>query len=146
MPSLCQFFGKDNNTALLLSHLSCYLNESDWRLRLALVNSLATIAPFVGTHSIQQFVLPLLSEGLHDLENDVIVAALEALCFLYEATFIEYGQLNKFVAEVAPLLIHSSVRIRLSAARLISSLARNAGTARSFCFLLLAIRPFLKNW
>ncbi|KAJ3628705.1 hypothetical protein Zmor_003943, partial [Zophobas morio] len=116
MPSLCQFFGKDNNTALLLSHLSCYLNESDWRLRLALVNSLATIAPFVGTHSIQQFVLPLLSEGLHDLENDVIVAALEALCFLYEATFIEYGQLNKFVAEVAPLLIHSSV----------SSLASNA--------------------
>jgi hypothetical protein len=34
----------------------------------------------------------------------------------FQATFIEYGQLNKFVAEVAPLLIHSSV----------SSLASNA--------------------
>jgi phosphoinositide-3-kinase regulatory subunit 4 len=56
---ICIFLGRQRANDIL-SHITCYLNESDWRLRRALFEGIIGLAAFVGGKSLEYFILPLL--------------------------------------------------------------------------------------
>lgn len=56
---LCIFLGRQRANDII-SHIACYLNESDWRLRRALFEGIIGVGAFVGGKSLEYFILPLL--------------------------------------------------------------------------------------
>jgi len=62
--SLCVFFGRQRSNDFLLGHLITYLNDRDWMLRAAFFESIVGIATFVGGRSLEEYILPLLSQAI----------------------------------------------------------------------------------
>jgi phosphoinositide-3-kinase, regulatory subunit 4 len=65
--SLCVFFGRQRSNDFLLSHLITYLNDRDWMLRCAFFESIVGVATFVGGRSLEEYILPLLSQAITGL-------------------------------------------------------------------------------
>jgi phosphoinositide-3-kinase regulatory subunit 4 len=62
--TLCLFFGRSKTNEVLLSRMITYLNDKDWRLRCAFLESIVSVAALVGTTSLEEFVLPLMEQAL----------------------------------------------------------------------------------
>lgn len=62
--SLCIFFGRQRSNDFLLSHLITFLNDRDWMLRCAFLESIVGVATFVGGRSLEEYILPLLSQAI----------------------------------------------------------------------------------
>jgi phosphoinositide-3-kinase regulatory subunit 4 len=41
-----------------------YLNDKDWKLRHAFLENIVSVAAFVGSTSLEEFVLPLMEQAL----------------------------------------------------------------------------------
>lgn len=61
---LCLVFGRYKTNEVLLSRMITYLNDKDWRLRSAFLENIVSVAAFVGTNSLEEFVLPLMEQAL----------------------------------------------------------------------------------
>lgn len=67
--SLCVFFGRQRSNDFLLSHLITYLNDRDWMLRCAFFESIVGIATFVGGSSMEEYILPLLTQAITGMSS-----------------------------------------------------------------------------
>lgn len=61
---LCLAFGRTKTNEVLLSRMITYLNDKDWRLRHAFLENIVSVAAFVGSTSLEEFVLPLMEQAL----------------------------------------------------------------------------------
>lgn len=61
---LCLAFGRSKTNEVLLSRMITYLNDRDWRLRAAFWENIVSVAAFVGSKSLEEFVLPLMEQAL----------------------------------------------------------------------------------
>jgi phosphoinositide-3-kinase regulatory subunit 4 len=61
---LCLAFGRTKTNEVLLSRMITYLNDKDWRLRSAFLEKIVSVAAFVGSTSLEEFVLPLMEQAL----------------------------------------------------------------------------------
>jgi phosphoinositide-3-kinase regulatory subunit 4 len=61
---LCLVFGRTKTNDVLLIRMITYLNDQDWRLRCAFLESIVSVAAFVGATSLEEFVLPLMEQAL----------------------------------------------------------------------------------
>lgn len=64
IPRLAQFLGKQLTNDLILSHMITYLNDSDWQLRRSFLDSVVGVANFVGSQSVEMFLLPILRQAI----------------------------------------------------------------------------------
>lgn len=77
---LCSFFGRSRTTEFLLPHMITILNEkTDWSIRAAFFDALATVLACIGWESVD-IVKSLLEQGLRDSEEFVIQRTLCCLC------------------------------------------------------------------
>lgn len=135
MPRLCIFFGRRKTIDILLSHMITYLNDVDWMLRrldLAIwvcetysfpytlfpsfyssfFDSIVGIATFVGSRSLEEYILPLMMQSLTDFEEFVVEKVLRALTSLAELRLIMKIKLKELVSNILPLLYHPNPWIR----------------------------------
>ena len=61
---LCLFFGRQRANEALISHLVTYFNDPDWVLRSEFCDAVVGISTFIGPHSFNEFLLPLLVMAL----------------------------------------------------------------------------------
>jgi phosphoinositide-3-kinase regulatory subunit 4 len=61
---LCLVFGRTKTNDVLLIRMITYLNDQDWRLRCTFLESIVSVAAFVGATSLEEFVLPLMEQAL----------------------------------------------------------------------------------
>lgn len=57
-------FGRTKTNDVLLIRMITYLNDQDWRLRCTFLESIVSVAAFVGATSLEEFVLPLMEQAL----------------------------------------------------------------------------------
>lgn len=62
--SLCVFFGRQRSNDFVLGHLISYLNDRDWMLRCGFFESIVGVATFVGGRSMEEYILPLLTQAI----------------------------------------------------------------------------------
>jgi phosphoinositide-3-kinase, regulatory subunit 4 len=65
--SLCVFFGRQRSNDFVLGHLISYLNDRDWMLRCGFFESIVGVATFVGGRSMEEYILPLLTQAITGL-------------------------------------------------------------------------------
>lgn len=75
---LCLFFGHRRTLDMLLPLLIAFLNDASWQLRRAFFDVVVALAPFVGQHAVDAYLLECVLQKLAD--SDARVAAAAARC------------------------------------------------------------------
>ncbi|ORZ39930.1 hypothetical protein BCR44DRAFT_1458058 [Catenaria anguillulae PL171] len=112
---LSGFFGRQATNDVILSHIITYLNEKDESLRCSLFSALVGVSQVAGPQSLQEYILPLLVQSLHDHSPVVMEHVLTTLTDMIKLKQLRNIQLRVVVSHVAPLLLHPIVFIRHAA-------------------------------
>ncbi|TQV96546.1 VPS15 protein kinase [Cordyceps javanica] len=143
VPELCMFF-KEQSNDVLLAHLNTYLNDRDWTLKCAFFDTVVGIAAFIGSVSLEEFMLPLMLQALTDPEEFVVQAAIHSLAQLAGLGLLSKAKLWELLDLIGRFTMHPNIWIRESAAEFISMSASFLEPADIRCFLLPLIKPYLK--
>eukprot|EP00457_Paulinella_chromatophora_P000231 gb/GEZN01000231.1/.p1 GENE.gb/GEZN01000231.1/~~gb/GEZN01000231.1/.p1 ORF type:complete len:1689 (+),score=318.73 gb/GEZN01000231.1/:174-5240(+) len=141
---ICILVGRSKVNNELLPHLITVLNSRDWLVRAAFLEHVTGLGVVVGREAFQNFILPCLEQALFDVEETVTRRVLHALASLCELGLLERRLLIQFLPKIIPLLCLPSAWIRNEAIHLLVSLSRVLGLAKTFCFVIPALRPVLK--
>lgn len=145
VPELCLFFGTAESNDIILTHLNTYLNDRDWMLKCAFFETIIGIAAFMGSVSLEEFILPLMIQALTDTEEFVVQGTLHSLAELAKLGLLSKPRLWELVDVVARFSMHPNIWIRESTADFISNAARYIPLADIRCILLPSISPYLKT-
>ncbi len=108
----CVFFGRQIANDVLLSHIITYLNDANWELRCSFFESVVGIATFLGSKGLEEYLLPLIMQSIHDAEEFVVQRVLKSLISLSELRLIEKTRLREILGTVLPLMCHPNPWIR----------------------------------
>ena len=142
--SLCIFFGSTRAGDVVLSHLNTYLNHHDWMLKCAFFRTIVGVATFVGGPALEEFVLPLMIQSLHDSEEFVVREVLSSFASMAELGLIQRSKIFELVDICARYMIHPNVWIRESSVHFIAASSWHLTIADRQCLVAPLVRPYLK--
>lgn len=145
VPELCMFFGTAESNDIILTHLNTYLNDRDWMLKCAFFETIVGIGAFMGSVSLEEFILPLMIQALTDTEEFVVQGALHSLAQLAGLGLLSKSRLWELVDVVARFSMHPNIWVRESAANFLSAAATYLSPADVKCILLPMLSSFLKT-
>jgi len=140
---LCLFFGRQKANDVLLSHMITYLNDKDWMLRSAFLESIKGIGTFVGGRSLEEYILPLMMQALTDVEEFVVENVLTTLTSLSDLGLFQKMKLWELVGIIAPLTCHPNIWIRYGAIGFIASTSKHLPQTDIWCIIYPLLTPFL---
>ncbi|KAF4975393.1 hypothetical protein FZEAL_7802 [Fusarium zealandicum] len=143
VPELCLFFD-DHSNDVLLTHLNTYLNDRDWTLKCAFFDTIVGIAAFIGSTSLEEFMLPLMIQALTDPEEYVVQAALHSLAQLAALGLLSRPKVWELVDLISRFTMHPNIWIRESAAEFLSMSSRYLEDTDVRCLLTPLVKSFLK--
>lgn len=141
---LCAFFGKEKTNDLILSHLITYLNDKSSQLRVAFVEAVVGLSIYVGTISLEHYILPLLVQTLSDPEELVVIKVLHIFEDLARLGLIRRDFIWDLLNTVSKLLLHPNDWIRQSVLSLIVTFSESLSLADLYCMLYPIIRPYIE--
>lgn len=142
---LCQLLGMATTNDVLLSHMITYLNDQDWQLRHAFFDAIVEVAHIAGPRSVEEYVVPLMTQALSDAEEFVIVRVLLGLSQLVKVeSFLSQDQLYDLVSSTAGFLCHPDLWIRQAASRFLVAAASRTDSTDLWTMIYPSIRPLLK--
>ncbi|KIW99894.1 uncharacterized protein Z518_10822 [Rhinocladiella mackenziei CBS 650.93] len=142
---LCVFFGSSKASDVILTHLNTYLNDKDWILRCSFFEALVGVASYVGTSSLEKFILPIMVGSLTDSESFVVEKVFRSLARMAALGLLQKSTTWELVSIAARFLVHPSIWVRESAVQFIVLSAKYVSAADHYCIILPIIQPFLKN-
>jgi phosphoinositide-3-kinase regulatory subunit 4 len=142
---LCVFFGSSKANDIILSHLNTYLNDKDWILKCTFYDALVGVAAYVGSASLEKFILPIMIQSLYDKENFVVEKVFRSLARMADLGLESRSIIWSLINMAVRFLIHSSIWIRESAVQFIVAAAKFASKADVYCIILPMVQPFLKS-
>ncbi|PFH60280.1 hypothetical protein XA68_11200 [Ophiocordyceps unilateralis] len=143
VPELCMFFQEHSNE-ILLTHLNTYFNDRDWTLKSAFFDAVVGITTFIGSTSLEEFMLPLIVQALADPEEFVVQAALHSLAQLAGLGLLSRPKLWELVDVAGRLTMHPNIWIREAAAEFLAMSAKFLDSADVRCILIPLLKPYLK--
>lgn len=143
VPELCLFFQEHSND-VLLTHLNTYLNDRDWMLKCAFFDTIVGIAAFIGSTSLEEFMLPLMVQALTDAEEYVVAAALHSLAQLAGLGLLSKARLWELLDLIGRFTMHPNIWVRDAAAEFISLSTKFLEPADLRCILMPLVQPYLK--
>lgn len=121
-------FGRTKTNDVLLIRMITYLNDQDWRLRCTFLESIVSVAAFVGATSLEEFVLPLMEQALAgkvhpgsvgrvltrfvDPEDYVVSRVLISLSSLIELGLFEKARILELFSHTYGFLCHPNAWVR----------------------------------
>ncbi|KAK4223774.1 Serine/threonine-protein kinase ppk19 [Podospora fimiseda] len=145
VPDLCVFFGVAHANELILAHLNTYLNDQDWMLKCAFFDAIVGIGTFLGSNTLEKYILPLMVQAVTDPEEHVVQGALHSLAELANLGLLSKETYVDFVTIVARFTMHPNAWIRESAAEFIAAGRHFLSPAYLRVQVLPHIRPYLKT-
>ncbi|EXJ91920.1 VPS15 protein kinase [Capronia epimyces CBS 606.96] len=142
---LCVFFGSSKASDVILTHLNTYLNDKDWILRCSFFEALVGIASYVGTASLEKFILPIMVGSLTDTESFVVEKVFRSLARMAALGLLQKSTTWELDGIAVRFLAHPSIWVRESAVQFIVLSAKYIPPADQYCIVLPIIQPFLKN-
>lgn len=144
VPDLCIFFGAAQANDIILTHLNTYLNDRDWMLKCAFFDTIVGISAFLGSVTLEKFILPLMVQAVTDPEEHVVQGALHSLAELANLGLLTSQTYLELVCVIGRFTMHPNIWIRESAAEFIS--AGKCSLAPAYLRVLVQpqIAPYLK--
>ncbi|RDA86806.1 hypothetical protein CP532_6370 [Ophiocordyceps camponoti-leonardi (nom. inval.)] len=143
VPELCMFFQEHSNE-ILLTHLNTYFNDRDWTLKSAFFDAVVGITTFIGSTSLEEFMLPLIVQALADPEEFVVRAALHSLAQVAGLGLLSRAKLWELTDVSGRLTMHPNIWIREAAAEFLAMAAKFLDPADVRCILIPLLKPYLK--
>ena len=139
---LAVFLGKGKANDVILSHIITFLNDkSDGELRAAFFDHIVSIVGVLG-ETTSSILKPLLSQGLVDTSESVIVKAMNAISCLSQLSILEKSTMFDLVSETIPFLFHPSPRILTALLSLLISFGAKLSLPEINCKLLPVVNKF----
>ncbi|KAL4797957.1 hypothetical protein BDV19DRAFT_357658 [Aspergillus venezuelensis] len=142
--SLCVFFGNLKTNEVILSHLNTYLNDRDWVLKCAFFEAVVGVAAYVGSTSLEQYILPLMVQSMTDPEEFVVERVLRSLAAMANLGLFQRSTTWDLLYATVRYLVHPNAWIREAAASFVVNSTNFLSAADKFSILTPLIRPFLK--
>lgn len=142
---LCVFFGSARASDVILTHLNTYSNDKDWILRCSFFEALVGVASYVGTSSLERFILPIMVGSLTDSESFVVEKVFRSLARMAALGLLQKTTTWELVSTAARFLVHPSIWVRESALQFIVLSTKYISAADQYCIILPMIQPFLKT-
>ena len=142
---LCVFFGSQQASDVILTHLNTYMNDKDWILRCSFFEALVGIASYVGATSLEKFILPVMVGSVTDPESFVVEKVFRSLARMAALGLLQKSTTWELVSIAARFLVHPSIWVRESAIQFIVLSSKYIPAADQFCIVLPIIQPFLKG-
>lgn len=142
--SLCVFFGNLKSNEVILSHLNTYLNDRDWILKCAFFETVVGVAAYVGTISLEQYILPLMVQSMTEPEEFVVEKVIRSLAAMAELGLFQKTTTWDLLHVTVGFLVHPNIWIREAAVQLIVKSAKHFTIADIHSILTPLVRPFLK--
>ncbi len=146
MPDLCHFFGETEANDILLTHLNTYLNDRDWMLKCAFFDTIVGIAAFLGSTTLEKFILPLMIQAVTDPEEHVVQGALHSLAELANLGLLSEPTIYELIDGIARFTMHPNIWIRESATEFLAAGMRFLSPAYVRCMAVPILIPFLKPY
>lgn len=145
VPDLCIFFGASQANDIILTHLNTYLNDRDWMLKCAFFDTIVGISAFLGSDSLEKFMLPLMVQAITDPEEHVVQEALHALAELANLGLLTKHTYLELVGIVGRFTMHPNIWVRESAVEFIAAGKRFMSPAFLRVLVLPQLAPYLKT-
>ncbi|XP_075254155.1 phosphoinositide 3-kinase regulatory subunit 4-like isoform X3 [Convolutriloba macropyga] len=126
---LCLFHGNQPDQDPIAQYLpTCAPGSPYWPLNASYFRNIAKVCAYYGKKSSKHNVATFIEQGIHNLEEFVIVQALDTVRDLYEMNLID-DQTQKVVLfdKIMPFLLHPNPWIRLNSARAIAAASKCFG-------------------
>ncbi|KAK4204925.1 putative serine/threonine-protein kinase VPS15 [Triangularia verruculosa] len=144
VPELCIFFGVAQANDIILAHLNTYLNDRDWMLKCAFFDAIVGIAAFLGSATLERFILPLMVQAVADPEEYVVQGALRSLAELGGLGLLSKYAYTDLISDVARFTVHPNIWIREAAVEFIASGNKFLSLAYLRVQVLPKLAPYLK--
>lgn len=141
---LCLFFGSTKSSDVILSHLNTYLNEPDWMLRCAFYDALVGVATYVGTSSLEQFIVPIMIGSMTDAEYFVVERVIRSFARMAALGLFQRPILWELTGLISRYLVHPSGWLREAAAQFVEQACQFLSAADRYCIMLPILQPFLR--
>lgn len=141
---LCVFFGRNKANDIILSHLNTYLNDKDWILRCAFYETVTGIATYLGSVTLEDYIMPLMVQSLTDPEEFVVEKVLTSLANMAELGLFQRAKIWELVDVAVRFLMHPNLWIRESAAGFVAASAKWIAPADVNSILFALLQPFLR--
>ena len=142
---LCVFLGSSRASDVILSHLNTYANDQDWILKCSFYESLVGVAAYVGSSSLESFLLPVMVQSLTDPENFVVERVFRSLARMASLGLFQRATTWELTSIAVRFLVHPTLWIRESAAHFITSSSSFISIADKHCIIVPLLRPFLRS-
>ncbi|KAL4925117.1 ubiquitin-binding serine/threonine protein kinase VPS15 [Aspergillus undulatus] len=142
--SLCVFFGNVKTNEVILSHLNTYLNDRDWILKCAFFEAVVGVAAYVGSTSLEQYILPLMVQSMTDPEEFVVERVLRSLAAMADLGLFQRSTTWDLLHTTVRYLVHPNAWIREASVSFVVNSTKYLSTADKFSILAPLIRPFLR--
>ncbi|PWN52122.1 hypothetical protein IE53DRAFT_312700 [Violaceomyces palustris] len=142
---LCNFYGKAKTNDVLLSHMITYLNDRNWLLREAFFETIVGVAPVAGERSLEEYILPLMTQALSDTEEFVVVRVLNGLTRLVEGDLFRKAKILDLLSSTVGFLCHPNLWIREAAAGFVAMSVTRLNATEVWSIVYPSIRPLLKS-
>lgn len=139
VPDLCIFFGAAQANDIILTHLNTYLNDRDWTLKCAFFDTIVGISAFLGSNTLEKFILPLMAQAVTDPEEHVVHSALHSLAELASLGLLTKQTYLELVGGIARFTMHPNPWIRVSAVDFIAAGRHSLSQA----YLRVMVQPHL---
>ncbi|KAJ5674388.1 uncharacterized protein N7477_004322 [Penicillium maclennaniae] len=142
--SLCVFFGNIKSNEVILSHLNTYLNDRDWILKCAFFEAVVGVAAYVGSISLEQYILPLMLQSMTEPEEFVVEKVIRSLAAMADLGLFQRSTTWDLLHITVSFLAHPNIWIREATVNLVVKATKFMSKADIFSILTPLIRPFLK--
>lgn len=142
--SLCVFFGNAKTNEVILSHLNTYLNDRDWILKCAFFEAVVGVAAYVGSTSLEQYILPLMLQSMADPEEFVVERVIRSLAAMADLGLFQRSTTWDLLHTTVRFMIHPNHWVREAAVLLVTNSTKYLSTADKLCVLAPLVRPFIK--
>lgn len=141
---LCRFFGMAKTNDVMLSHMITYLNDRNWLLREAFFDIIVDVAEVSGTRSLEEYILPLMTQALSDAEENVVYRVINGLRTMTEKNLLDRERILTLLSTTLGFLCHPNLWLRQAVAGLIAVAATKLEDVDVWAVLYPSLRPLLR--
>ncbi|SPO22646.1 related to VPS15 - ser/thr protein kinase [Ustilago trichophora] len=141
---LCRFFGMAKTNDIMLSHMITYLNDRNWLLREAFFDMIVDVAEVSGHRSLEEYILPLMTQALSDSEENVVYRVINGLRTMAERNLLDRVRLLSLLETTLGFLCHPNLWLRQASAGLIAAAAAKLEDVDVWAVLYPSLRPLLR--
>ncbi|KAJ5690829.1 hypothetical protein N7462_005221 [Penicillium macrosclerotiorum] len=142
--SLCVFFGHVKANEVILSHLNTYLNDRDWILKCAFFETVVGVAAYVGSTSLEQYILPLMVPSMTEPEEFIVEKVIRSLASMADLGLFQRSTTWDLLHIVIGFVVHPNIWIREATVNLVVKSAKFLSVADIYSILTPLISPFLR--